>query len=142
MNIEIYINRYVNFKHNYQEIRFKKKIYSEEPICKCSIKIYSKKFHKIHRKNSVLDSFFIKLQAKDCNFIEKETSVQVFFWEFCKIFQSNFSKELLRATASIYWTPFGDCWENYFKLHLTVHYVKFFNPLMSSVELLPKGNQA
>ena len=33
-------------------------------------------------------SFLIKLQAKSCNFIEKETLEQVFSREFCEIFKN------------------------------------------------------
>ena len=35
-------------------------------------------------------SFFIKLQASICNFIKKETSAQVFLFEFCKIFKNTY----------------------------------------------------
>ena len=38
-------------------------------------------------------SFLIKLQA--CNFIKKETLAQVFSYEFCEIFETNFFTEHL-----------------------------------------------
>ena len=47
-------------------------------------------------------SFLIKLQAKACNFIKKETLAQVFSYEFYEIFKSTFFTEHLRATASAY----------------------------------------
>ena len=44
-------------------------------------------------------SFLIKLQATVCNFIKKETLVQVFSCEFCEIPKNTFFTEHLRATA-------------------------------------------
>ena len=40
------------------------------------------------------------LLKQTCNFIKKETLVQVFSSEFCKIFKSTFCTEHLRTTAS------------------------------------------
>ena len=46
--------------------------------------------------------FLIKLNAKACNFIKKETLVQVFFCKFCGSFENTFFTEHLWATASIF----------------------------------------
>ena len=46
-------------------------------------------------------SCLIKLQASACNFIKKETPLQVFSCEFCKIFKNTVFTEHLRATASV-----------------------------------------
>ena len=45
-------------------------------------------------------SFLIKLQAKTCNFIWKETLAQVFSCDSCKISKNTFFIEHLWATAS------------------------------------------
>ena len=49
-------------------------------------------------------SFLIKLQASSCNFIKKETLVQVFYCESCKISKNIFFTEHLWATV------FGRSW--------------------------------
>ena len=41
----------------------------------------------------VRDSFFIKLQAEDCNFIKKKIQAQVFSSEFSEIFKSTLFTE-------------------------------------------------
>ena len=46
-------------------------------------------------------SFLIKLQAKACNFINKETLAQVFSCEFCKISTNIFLTAHLRVTAPV-----------------------------------------
>ena len=45
--------------------------------------------------------FFVKLQAKTCNFIKKETLTQVFFCEFYEIFRNNFFHKAPLAAASV-----------------------------------------
>ena len=45
-------------------------------------------------------SFLIKLQAKTCNFIKKETLAHIFSCEFWEISRNSSFKEHLRATAS------------------------------------------
>ena len=40
-------------------------------------------------------SFLIKLQAKACKFIKKETLTQMFSWEFCEIFKNSLFTEHL-----------------------------------------------
>ena len=54
----------------------------------------SEKFRKIHRKTLVPES-------SACNFINKETLTQVFFCEFCEIFESIFLTEHIQVTTSI-----------------------------------------
>ena len=46
-------------------------------------------------------SFLIKLQAKTCNFIKKETLEHVFYCEFWDIFKNTFFAEHLWITASV-----------------------------------------
>ena len=46
-------------------------------------------------------SFLIKSQPEACNFIEKETLVQVFSCGFCEICKKNFFTEHLWVTASV-----------------------------------------
>ena len=53
--------------------------------------------------NCVRASFLIKLQAKACNFIKKETLAQVFSCKFCKISKNTFFIEHLSVAA------FGKC---------------------------------
>ena len=42
------------------------------------------------RKSRARVSFLIKLHAQDCDFIKKETLVQMFSCEFCKNFKSTY----------------------------------------------------
>ena len=46
-------------------------------------------------------SFLIKLLVLNCNFIKKETLVQVLSSEFCEISKNTFFKEHLWAIASV-----------------------------------------
>ena len=70
---------------------------------RCSIKKHVLKIHKTHRKTPVPEPpFLTKLQAAS-GFINKETLLQVFSCEFCKIFNNTFFKDntgqlLLKAT--------------------------------------------
>ena len=49
------------------------------------------KFRKIYSKNTCARvSFLIKLQAKACNFIKKDTPTQVFSCEFSEISKNTF----------------------------------------------------
>ena len=70
---------------------------------RCSVKKDALKFFcKTHRQASVTESLFlIKLQAKACNLIKKETLVQVFSFEFCEIFNNTFF--LLNTSAGFSW---------------------------------------
>ena len=49
-------------------------------------------------------SFLINLQAKACNFIEKETLEQVHSCEFCEVSKKTFLAERFQATASKFHT--------------------------------------
>ena len=55
----------------------------------------------LQEKTCVRVSFLIKIQARACNFIEKETLAQVFSCEFCKSSKNTFFTEQLRVTASV-----------------------------------------
>ena len=46
-------------------------------------------------------SFLVKLQAKVCNFIKKETLTQMFSCEFCESSKNTFFTECLRTTAFV-----------------------------------------
>ena len=61
-----------------------------EAFCKKVLLEYCK----THRKTPVSESHFL-------NFIQKETLVQVFFCEFCEIFQKSFSYRTLPVDASV-----------------------------------------
>ena len=69
---------------------------------------YKKVFLKISQNSqestSARVSFLIKLQAKGCNFIKKETLVQLFSCEFCEIFKNTFfyRTPLVAASNSSY----------------------------------------
>ena len=53
------------------------------------------------QENTCAKVFFkINFQSSVCNFIRKETKVQVFSCEFCKISKNTFFTEPLRVTAS------------------------------------------
>ena len=67
----------------------------------CSIKDVLTNFTKFTGKHLCQSLFLIKLQAKACNFIEKETLAQVFSCKFCKSFKNTFFTEHLGETASL-----------------------------------------
>ena len=63
-----------------------------------------KKFAKFTRKHLCQTLFFSKvagLRPKACNFIEKETLVQVFTFEFWEIFKNTFFNRTPRVAALI-----------------------------------------
>ena len=65
-------------------------------------------------------SCLIKLQADDCNFLKKETLVQVFSCEFFEIFSNTFVTEHLRVIAFKYWKlQLDQYW--YFKILNSLH---------------------
>ena len=64
---------------------------SEAVVQKCSVKNVLLKIPQIHRRT-----------PQDCNFIKKETLVQVFSCEFCEIFKDTFFTEYFWTTASIH----------------------------------------
>ena len=47
-------------------------------------------------------SFLIELQTEACNFVNKETLVQLFYCEFCEISKKTLFTEHVWATASVY----------------------------------------
>ena len=61
------------------------------------------KFGKVHRGTPALECLFNKVSGLKPH--EKETPTQVFFCEFCQIFNNNYFEEHLRTAASIYRTP-------------------------------------
>ena len=64
---------------------------------RCSVKkIFLKTSQNSQENTCARVSFFIKFQASACNFIKKETLVQVFFCEFCEIFKNTFFIKHLR----------------------------------------------
>ena len=99
--------------------------------------------------------FLIKLQASDCNSIEKETLAQVFSCEFCEIFKNNFSYRTSHVAAS--WTISSEVmiWCQidyqciYWKLHVA-GYLSFIRKLFfercivytSKVRLLATSQQS
>ena len=46
-------------------------------------------------------SFLIKLQARACSFVKRETLAQVFSCEFCEVFKDTFFTKHLRVTAYV-----------------------------------------
>ena len=54
-----------------------------------------------HENTYASVSFLIKLQALACSFIKKETLVQVFSCEFCKISKNTFSYRTPQVAASV-----------------------------------------
>ena len=57
-------------------------------------KMCSWKFHKIHRKTPVPETLLKKgLWPRTCNFIKKDSLVQVFSCEFCEISKNTFFTE-------------------------------------------------
>ena len=58
---------------------------------RCSLnKGFLKISQNLQENTCVRVSFLIKLQGEACNFIKKETLVQMFLCEFCKIFKDTF----------------------------------------------------
>ena len=58
---------------------------------KCSSKQVFLKFRNIHRKAPELKPLFNKVSGlKACFLFKKETPTQVFFWEYCEIFENGF----------------------------------------------------
>ena len=68
----------------------------------CSIKRYSWKFHKIHRKTPVPESLFNKVASLRLQlYIMKETLAQVLSCEFCEIFKNIFFYRRPLVPASV-----------------------------------------
>ena len=79
----------------------------------------------------VLETIYIFIQkpGQACNFIKKETSVQVFFCEFCKISKATFFPEHLWATASVYYNL-----KNVYQIYKDINRsrIKHINPLSTN----------
>ena len=60
-----------------------------------------KNFAKFTGKHQYQSLFFSKIVGAACNFIKKETLSQVFSFEFCKIFKSNFFHRTPPVAASV-----------------------------------------
>ena len=77
-----------------QSMVLKKKILwtAEAVTWMSSVKKCSSKFASIHKEIPALESFLNTVTGlhSACNFIRKETTVQMFSWEFCKIFMTQF----------------------------------------------------
>ena len=54
-----------------------------------------------HQRGIVLKEALLKISPDVCNFIKKETPVEMFSSEFCEIFKNIFFTEHLWTTASI-----------------------------------------
>ena len=70
-------------------------IWAEAVTQRCSVKKVFLEYRKTHRKTPVPES-------QVCNFIQKETLVQVFFCEFCEISKNNFPYRTLPVVASVW----------------------------------------
>ena len=57
----------------------------------------------IHMETPVLESLFNKAAGLPvCKFIKKETPIQVFSCDYCKVFKKTYFEEYLRTAASVY----------------------------------------
>ena len=93
-------NIFINQGFCYETVHHRKELWQEDKRLSeafarsCSIrKGILRNFTKFHRKTPVP-------RPDACNFIKKETMVQVFSCEFCEISKNIFFTEHLRATAS------------------------------------------
>ena len=69
----------------------------------CSVKKVFLEISQNSQENTCArDSFFNKVAGQACNFIKKDSVVQVFSCEFCEISKNAFFIEHLRATASVW----------------------------------------
>ena len=96
-----------NFKLKQNQSRYhskKRYFFIRSSHQRCHLKkICSEKFRKIRWKTPLPDSFFKKNRRREtCNFIKKETLVQMFSCEFCKIYKKTFLTEHVRTNASIF----------------------------------------
>ena len=89
---------------------------TEAVVQGCSVKKLSLEISQISQENACARiSFLIKLQAKTCNFIRKETQTQMFSCEFCKNFKNTFFHRthydvvllFLLLTLNIFYTFFS-----------------------------------
>ena len=69
---------------------------------RCSVKkVFLQISQNLQENTRARVSFLIKLQTSACNFIKKETLVQVFYCEFYKISQNNFSHRTPPVATSV-----------------------------------------
>ena len=78
-------------------LRFKGRDSCPEVFC---LKVFIEVWQNSLKNASAGVSFLIKLQALACNFIKKETLVQVFSYEFCEISENVFSYRTPPLAAS------------------------------------------
>ena len=75
---------------------------SEAVAQRCSVKKgVLRNFENSQENSSVRVSFLIKLQTEACNFIKKETLIQVFSCKFCEIAKITFSYRTFPVAASV-----------------------------------------
>ena len=79
-----------------------KLVTAEAVARRCSVKkVFLQISQNLQENTFARVSFLIKLQTSACNFIKKETLVQVFYCEFYKISQNNFSHRTPPVAASV-----------------------------------------
>ena len=98
-------------------IEKKKGLNQCNPVCRSSRpKVFCKKDIKISQNSQESTcfrvSFLIKFQDEACHFIQKETLVQVFSREFCKIFKHTFFIEQSEAAST-----FNSFFDHHDKFH-------------------------
>ena len=72
-------------------------------VRRCSAKkVFLEIWQNSQENTCIRISFLIKLQAKACNFIKKETLTQVFPCEFCEISTNTVSYKTTRLAASVH----------------------------------------
>ena len=60
-------------------------------------------YENVHMETPVLESLFNKAAGLPvCKFIKKETPIQVFSCDYCKVFQKTYFEKYLRTAASVY----------------------------------------
>ena len=78
------------------------RIASEAVAQRCSVKNVFSRFSQNSQEDTCARvSFLINCRPEACNFVKKETLVQVLSCEFCEIFKDTFLTEHLCATASV-----------------------------------------
>ena len=69
---------------------------------RCSVKkVFLEISQNLQENTCASISFLIKLQVSTCNFVKKETLSQVFFCEFCEIFENTLSYRMSPVDASV-----------------------------------------
>ena len=84
-----------------EALKPKFEFFLEVAVRRCSVKkVFSEILQNSQGHTCARDSFLIKLEAKACNFIKKESLVQVFSCEFCEISKDTFFNRKPLAAAS------------------------------------------